>query len=446
MMYRIVFVFSFIALILANLTVPAAAEHRVALVIGNGKYQHADKLSNPVTDARNLRDVLVKLHFDVTYGEDLDKRDLERTIGRFAGAAQDAEVALVYFAGHGATFGDIPYIVPVDAEFTSLEAVPYDLVPVEALVGELRRAKGVRIVILDACRDNAAERELKRTASRGGEVSRGLARIKNPEGLILAYATQYLDTAADGDPNGDSPFTSALLKNIATPGLDVKDLFFQVGRDVMAKTNGHQRPEISISFYEPFTLVPSTAASPRTLVVEPATPPKATTADATLWSLIKARDDPRLFRDFVRQFPESEFVSQANRRIAEIDDAAWSRVRSSPDEAGVRAYLAQFPAGAHSPQARARLAALEAKPGGKKKPVASRPVQPARATEQAQRALHVAPRPALIEEDATTASLAVYPPHTLKFGATVQLTSRSGRRMTCVGGSGDAVPRRCTWD
>src|SRR5207237_2805192 len=133
-----------------------------------------------------------------------------------------------------------------------------------------RRAKGVRIAILDACRDNAAERELKRTAARGGEISRGLAPVKNPEGLIIAYATQYLSTAADGAPNGDSPFTTALLNHIATPGLDVTELFVKVGREVIAKTKGEQRPEISISFYDSYAQVPAGQGPPG-----PAPPPQA---------------------------------------------------------------------------------------------------------------------------------------------------------------------------
>ena len=124
------------------------------------------------------------------------------------------------------------------------------MVPVETLIGELRLAKGVRIAILDACRDNAAERELKRAVARGGEISRGLAPVKNPEGLIIAYATQYLSTAADGDPNGNSPFTGALVDAIVTPGLDVKDVFYKTAREVIAQTHGQHRPELSVSFYE----------------------------------------------------------------------------------------------------------------------------------------------------------------------------------------------------
>ena len=241
---------------------PQGAETRVALIIGNGQYEHADKLANPVTDARNMRDALQNLQFRVVYGENLDKRSLERTIGRFAKEVEAADVALIFFAGHGATFGDIPYVVPVDAQFSAIEDIPYELVPVETLIGELRRAKGVRIAILDACRDNGAERELKRTNSRGGQITRGLAPVKNPEGLILAYATQYLSTADDGGLDGDSPFTAALLKNIAKPGLDVKELFYETAREVIAKTDGRQRPEISISFYDAYTLAGPTPGTP----------------------------------------------------------------------------------------------------------------------------------------------------------------------------------------
>jgi formylglycine-generating enzyme required for sulfatase activity/uncharacterized caspase-like protein len=254
------------------------AEKRVALVVGNAAYRHADALANPVNDARGVRDALKQLGFDVTYGEDLDQTGLRQAIGQFADTVSGAAVAIVYFAGHGATFGDTPYVVPVDAKFSSLEQVPYDLVSVETLIGELRRAEGVRIAILDACRDNAAERELKRQAAtmRGGDdKTRGLGPIRSPSGLIIAYATQYLSTAADNVEGANagglfswsnssprhSPFTAALLNNIATPGLDVTDMLRKVGREVDAATRGRQRPEISISMYEQYALVP-TAATP----------------------------------------------------------------------------------------------------------------------------------------------------------------------------------------
>jgi uncharacterized caspase-like protein len=241
-----------------------AAEKRVALVVGNSAYRHADKLANPVNDARGMRDALTKLDFIVTYGENLDLKGLLAAIGDFASTVKGADVAMVYFAGHGATFSDTPYVVPVDAEFANLDRVPYELLQVETLIGELRNAKGVRIAILDACRDNAAEREVKRQlAARGGVATRGVGPMKYPKGLILAYATQYLSTAADSAGSANSPFTSALLHHIATPGLDVKELFFNVGREVVAATGETQRPEISVSLYDEYALVPAAPAGPR---------------------------------------------------------------------------------------------------------------------------------------------------------------------------------------
>jgi formylglycine-generating enzyme required for sulfatase activity len=285
--------------ILLTVLVPAqAAEKRIALVIGNGAYLHADRLGNPVNDARSVRDMLKSpaLGFEVVFGEDLDYGGLRRAIGQFAGLAGDADVAIMFFAGHGATFGDTPYVVPVDAKFESLAQVPYELIAVETLIGELRRAKGVRIAILDACRDNAAERRLKLAR---GEGTRGLAPMKNPDGLILAYATQYLSTAADGSGSGHSPFTEALLHNIATPGLDVKDVFFNVGRDVLAATGGRQRPEISVSVFEHYALVPPAAGTGGTA------PPGAGAAvseAAAVWKDIQNTASVAVLDDFLRHY------------------------------------------------------------------------------------------------------------------------------------------------
>src|SRR5260370_537713 len=118
----------------------SCAEERVASVGGKAAYWHGDKLANPVNDGGGMRDALTALGFDVTYGEDLDLKALRQRIGQFAGRVAGADVAMVYFAGHGATFGDTPYVVPVDAEFSSLTEVPYELVAVETLIGELRQA------------------------------------------------------------------------------------------------------------------------------------------------------------------------------------------------------------------------------------------------------------------------------------------------------------------
>jgi formylglycine-generating enzyme required for sulfatase activity len=286
-------------LVLVGALAPAHADKRVALVVGNGAYVHADKLANPVNDARGVRgvrDALTGLKFDVIYGEDLDGKALRRMIGRFASRVDGADVAVVYFAGHGATFGDAPYVVPVDAEFASLDEMSAELVAVEELIGDLRRAKGVRIAILDACRDNAAEQALKR--SRGGAPSRGLAPPKNPSGLIIAYATQHGATAADSGASGNSPFTAALLHNIAMPSLDVKDMFFKVGSDVNAATGGRQQPEISVSMFAQYALVPS--------VVKPDAGPSgggaAMSGAAQAWAAVQNTTSLAVVDEFLQHF------------------------------------------------------------------------------------------------------------------------------------------------
>jgi formylglycine-generating enzyme required for sulfatase activity len=277
-------------LIAAAAVAPAHADKRVALVIGNGAYRHADPLAIPVNDARAVRDVLRSpaLGFDVIYGEDLDRAGLQRVIEYFAGILNSADVALVYFAGHGATFGGMRYVVPVDAGFSNIDQAPGELIAVEALTGELSRAKGVRIAIFDANRENSAERALKQ---QHGDATHGLVRpAKNSDAMIIAYAGQYLSTAPDPD-GGLSAFTDALVHNITTPGLDVKDLFFKVGRDVAAATGGRQRPEISVSIYAPYVLAP---------------PPGAGAADeeraAQTWGLVKDTASLAVVDEFIQRY------------------------------------------------------------------------------------------------------------------------------------------------
>src|SRR6202521_2862769 len=204
--------------------VAAVSDKRVALVIGNASYAQKSSgisvpnLVNPLNDARAIRDTLTKLGFRVIYGENLTKKELEHAIGTFASLVEGADVAITYFSGHGSTFSDVPYLVPVDAEFDSLEAIPYELVKVEDFIGELRRAKGVRIALIDACRDNAADQALKSASkTKGVGQTKGLARVANPDGLIIVYATQFLTTAEDGDA-ASSPFAAALVQHLPTPG------------------------------------------------------------------------------------------------------------------------------------------------------------------------------------------------------------------------------------
>ena len=198
----------FLSLIVC-LPVPAHAEKRVALVIGNAAYKNAVTLQNPKNDAQDVADALKRVGFETIVGLDLDEAGMKDKSISFARSARDADVALVYYSGHAMQFGGINYLMPVDAALHD-EADLRRLTRVDDIVADLRQAKNLRILVLDACRDNPLADELSRSmeASRGLSVDRGLARIIPPSGMIISYATQAGRTAADGRGR-NSPYTMA---------------------------------------------------------------------------------------------------------------------------------------------------------------------------------------------------------------------------------------------
>ena len=230
----------------------------VALVIGNSSYANTPALANPANDAGDIAASLKKLGFDVIAETDLSKRAMDDAFRRFARAMDGADAALFYYAGHGMQYQGVNYLMPVDAKLRHETDLPYEMAKVDDILADMARVKGVRIVILDACRDNPLESNLKRSVSttRGIPVTRGLARITRTQGLLVAYATQPGQVAEDGSTR-NSPFTSSLLRHIATPGLEVGPLFRRVASDVNKTTKGKQTPELSVSllgeFYSPAT-------------------------------------------------------------------------------------------------------------------------------------------------------------------------------------------------
>src|SRR5215813_10746528 len=228
----------------AACSVAARAEKRVALVIGNAAYQHTASLPNPANDADDMAVALKKV----------DKRSLEKTMADFGRLAQEADAALVYYAGHGIQYQGLNYLMPVDARLEDEYSVNYELTRIDDVLFALSKAHGVRILILDACRNNPlAERLSSRRANRDFVPTRGLARIEAPRGMVVAFATQSDQIAADG-VGRNSPFTGALLKEIEAPGIEIATLFRRVAIDVSQATGGRQLPELSISMAGEFYL------------------------------------------------------------------------------------------------------------------------------------------------------------------------------------------------
>jgi uncharacterized caspase-like protein len=258
---------AFVAIACSLVTASAAlADHRVALVIGNSAYQNEAPLPNPARDAAAVGHSLERLGFDAIVATDLDKRAMDEAFRRFAHAVRDADVALFYYAGHGMQFQGQNYLMPVDARLADAADLPFEMARVDDVVAAMAPARSVRIVLLDACRDNPlADQLIKSLAagSRSAGLTRGLARIPDVAGSIVAYATQAGSTAEDG--NGDhSPFTAAFLANAESPGVEIGQMFRRVALAVNHATGGRQTPELSISLLGDFYLKPggTTPATP----------------------------------------------------------------------------------------------------------------------------------------------------------------------------------------
>jgi branched-chain amino acid transport system substrate-binding protein len=223
---------------------PADFGRRVALVIGNSTYKNAPALPNPTRDATSVADVLRRLGFQsVTLQTDLGREALVNALRDFARTAQSADWAVVYFAGHGMEVGGVNYLLPVDAAIESDLDMPFAALPLSQVLNATERAQKLRVVILDACRSNPYAARMKRTdtlASRS-VVARGFARVEPDPGTLVVYAAKDGETASDGD-GGNSPFTAALVKNLQTPGVEVRRLFDNVRDDVQDLTKRQQMP------------------------------------------------------------------------------------------------------------------------------------------------------------------------------------------------------------
>jgi uncharacterized caspase-like protein len=309
----------FVCLILAFSVGMAHAEKRVALVIGNSAYKNAPVLMNPKNDAQDIGKSLRDLGFFTIVATDLDRNGMNDVLDRFSRAVGGAEIALVYYSGHGMQFAGKNYLLPVEARLENADDVNrFRLMPVDDVFDVLQGAQGARIVILDACRNNPVEDDIKRRmasipgASRDAYLTRGLSRV-SANGLIVAYATQANDVASDG-AGRNSPFASALLRNLDKPGLDVRQMFFNVQDEVDRVTAGKQRPELSISLVGQYKLKPETETSAN----KEATASAPIDPAAQAWAVIRDTTSQAVIEDFVRQFGTSIYGSMARARLEEL--------------------------------------------------------------------------------------------------------------------------------
>lgn len=248
-----------VALALAlSLSLPGTAlaqSQRVALVIGNAAYKEG-ALQNPLNDARLMAQTLAQLGFKVRKVENADFRTLQREVRDFGAAAQGAEVAFMYYAGHGLQHEGENYLVPIGAQIDKSADLASEAVQASTVLRQIEGA-GVRvgIVVLDACRNSPVY-------SRVRSVSRGLVRMDAPSGTIVAYAAQPGAVADDGAGGSNGLYTGHLARYLQQPGLDLKQVFELTAIAVERDSQGKQRPREDIGLRGAFALAPSKTPPP----------------------------------------------------------------------------------------------------------------------------------------------------------------------------------------
>ena len=217
-----------------------AQSKRLALVIGNSAYRNISPLANPENDARLVAKALAASGFDVRLAADLDRKGMEAALQEFSLDAMQADVAMVYFAGHGLEANGANWLVPIDASIGSFDDVPAAAVPFEMVAGSVAGAS-VKILALDACRDNPFAARLQ---SASGAINRGLAEVEL-DGYVIIYAAAAGQVALDGDAN--SPFAQSFARWVGEQNVDLRLLAGKIRDDVIATTSGKQRPFVSAS-------------------------------------------------------------------------------------------------------------------------------------------------------------------------------------------------------
>jgi len=236
---------------------PASSAERVAFVIGNGAYAWTSKLRNPLNDANDMAKVLRDMGFDVVVGTDLTRQGMEQKIREFARKLVGAQIGLFFYAGHGMQVNGQNYLIPTDAKLEQAGDLALDTIDIQVVLKQMETQSRVNLIFLDACRDNPLTRSYAELLgpTRSGGVARGLATIPTSVGTMIAFATQPGNVAVDGSGR-NSPFTTALLQHIRTPGLDIGVLMRRVRSDVIAATSERQVPWDHSSLTDSVILAP----------------------------------------------------------------------------------------------------------------------------------------------------------------------------------------------
>jgi uncharacterized caspase-like protein len=311
----------------------AKADRRVAFVVGNGAYKNVTPLPNPPVDAKAMAGLLRNVGFEVVEGTDLTRDKMTEKLLDFGEKAEGADVALFFYAGHGIAISGANYLLPVDADIKSERDVKLgSAINIDIALEQTMSDAKVKLVFLDASHDNPfAARLYSRKTRHNVNVQSGLAEMKAGEGTLIAFAAGPGQTVLDGQENTNSPFTRALMANIARPGVEIQQAMTQVRAQVNEETSKAQLPWGNTNLIGSVYLNPVATPAGATAAPVPNTPaPTAGNSpevELEYWRSVKDSNKPEELNAYLTSYPNGQFRAIALARIAALHTRRLGRRR-----------------------------------------------------------------------------------------------------------------------
>jgi uncharacterized membrane protein YgcG len=312
----------------------ALADKRVAFVVGNGAYKNVAPLPNPAVDAKSIAKVLRNVGFDVVEGTNLTRDKMTEKLLDFGKRAEGADVAVFFYAGHGIAVNGTNYLLPVDADLKSEMDVKLGAaINVDLTLEQTMADAKVKLVFLDACRDNPFAAKIRSAkATRSVSVQSGLAEMKSGEGTLIAFATGPGQTALDGEAGTNSPFTRALMANIAAPGVEIQQAMTKVRAQVNEETNKNQLPWghtnlIGTVYLNP-SAAPAATAPGSAAPVAVATASPGSDVEVEFWRSVRESNKPEELNAYLTNYPNGQFKPLALARIAALENGPSTATRN----------------------------------------------------------------------------------------------------------------------
>lgn len=327
-------------------SIASANSKRVALVIGNAGYQHTVALDNTARDAEAMASLFRSVGFEVVEGTNLTRSQMEGKMLEFADKVQNGNVkeAAFFYAGHALQIDGRNLLLPVDADLRTEFDAKLKTINISDIVEGAMATADVKLVLLDACRDNPFRNQIKESMpnkTRSAGMQAGLAKMNTGGGTLVAYATAPDQVALDGE--GDhSPFTTSLLKHLPTPNLEIQVAMTRVRADVQDATGARQQPWANTSLTKEFYLNKVSSLPPASAVSADVSAPINTASTGSvheiemeMWRSVKESQNPGELEVYLQQFPNGAFANIARQRIAALTDPTQTtRGYVAPGSAG----------------------------------------------------------------------------------------------------------------